>query len=128
MNNNEKLNNIAIKVLNNTNKDTYHIDPITVIIMISILLTLIRIIQECRKKRTLLNNKEEFGLLLKKDIKDLILKNSWLNNLRLNKILKQYLTKDQYKIYGKKLKDSIMEVGLTLTEDEIYTLMEAAND
>jgi hypothetical protein len=125
---NKKLNPIAKKVLNKLPKENYGIDPITIIIIIGVLLSLIRVIQECRKKRTLLKNKHELAGLLKKDIQDLVMKDSWLNNLRLKRMIRQHLSKEQYKTYGLKLQESIMEVGINLTEDEIYTLMEAAND
>jgi hypothetical protein len=130
MKKNLALEKIGKKVLNKLpkNEDNYGIDPLTLIIVIGIILSLIRVIQECRKKRTLLKDKNERVSLLKKDIQEVILKDSWLNNLRLNKILKQHLSRDQYKVYGKELKNSIMEVGVNLTEDETYTLMEAVND
>ena len=121
---------IAKKVLNNMqlpkDKD-YGIDPITILMVISIILTLIRVIQECRKNRQLVKDKNEYVSLMKRDIQDAILKDSWLNRFRLQRIIKQNLTKDQYKAYGKPLQHSIMGTGINLTEDEIYTLMEAAN-
>jgi hypothetical protein len=130
MKKNLALEKIGKKVLNKLpkNEDNYGIDPLTIIIVIGVILSLIRIIQECRKKRTLLKDKHERASLLKKDIQEIVLKDSWFNNLRLNRILKQHLSKDQYKVYAKELKNSIMEVGVNLTEDETYTLMEAAND
>jgi hypothetical protein len=130
MKKNLALEKIGKKVLNKLpkNEDSYGIDPLTIIIVIGVILSLIRIIQECRKKRTLLKDKHERASLLKKDIQEIVLKDSWLNNLRLNRILRQHLSKDQYKVYGKELKNSIMEVGVNLTQDETYTLMEAAND
>jgi hypothetical protein len=131
MKKNTKLEKIAKKVLVNVDQkenDNYGIDPITIIIVIGVLLSLIRVIQECRKKRTLLKNKNELAGVIKRDIQELVLKDSWFNNLRLKRILKQHLTKDQYRVYGSVLQNNIMEVGVNLTEEEICTLMEAAND
>jgi hypothetical protein len=130
MKKNTALEKIAKKVLNNMNlpKDQeYGIDPLTIIIVISVILSLIRVIQECRKNRQLVKDKNEYAAIMKKDIQELVLKDSWLNRLRLQRILKKDLTKDQYKAYGKSLQRSIMETGINLTEDEISTLMEAAN-
>ncbi len=130
MKNNTAVEKIAKKVLTNMNlaKDKdYGIDPITIIIVISVILSLIRVIQECRKNRKLVNDKNEYASLMKRDIQDIILKDSWLNRLRLQRIIKQNLTKEQYKAYGKALQNSIMGTGINLTEDEIYTLMEATN-
>lgn len=131
MKKNVALDKIAKKVISNMNleKDKdYGIDPITIIIVISVILSLIRVIQECKKNRKLLKDKNESASLMKKDIQEVVLKDSWLNRLRLQKIMKQNMTKDQYKTYGKSLQNSIMETGINLTEDEVYTLMEAAND
>ena len=131
MKKNAALEKIAKKVISNMNlsKDQDHgIDPITIIIVIGVILSLIRVIQECKKNRKLLKDKHESAALMKKDIQEVILKNSWLNRIRLQRIIKQNLTKEQYKTYGKSLQNSIMETGINLTEDETYTLMEAVND
>ena len=130
MKKNNALEKIAQKVIDNMklSKDKdYGIDPITIIIVIGVILSLIRVIQECRANRKLLKNKTEAASLMKKDIQEVILKDSWLNRLRLQRIIKKNLSKDQYKAYGKELQNSIMETGINLTEDEVYTLMEAAN-
>lgn len=130
MKKNAAVEKIAKKVLNNMqlSKDENHgIDPLTIIIVISVILSLIRVIQECRKNRQLVKDKNEYASIMKRDIQDVILKDSWLNRLRLQRIIKQNLTKDQYKAYGKDLQHSIMGTGINLTEDEVYTLMEATN-
>lgn len=128
---NTSLEKIAKKVMNNMNvsKNTDHgIDPITILMVISIILTLIRVIQECKKNRQWIKNKTEYASVLKKDIQDIVLKDSWLNRRRLQKIVKQNLTKDQYKVYGSALQTSIMETGVNLTDDEVQTIMEAENN
>jgi hypothetical protein len=131
MKKNMALEKIAKKVISNMNleKDKeYGIDPITIIIVIGVILSLIRVIQECKKNRKLLKDKTEAASLMKKDIQEVVLKDSWLNRLRLQRIMKQNMSKDQYKSYGKALQNSIMETGINLTDDEVYTLMEAANN
>ena len=130
MKTNLALEKIAKKVIRNMElpkEKDYGIDPITIIIVISVILSLIRVIQECRKNRQLLKDKNEYASLMKRDIQEAILKDSWLNRMRLQRIIKKNLTKDQYKAYGKSLQYSIMGTGINLTEDEVYTLMEAAN-
>lgn len=128
MNIDPKLENLAKKVINKANikNETYGIDPITIILVISVILTLIRVIQECRKKRTL-DDKMSEALNLRHTIVNLSIKNNWLNNYRLNKILKQHLSKKQYQQYGVSLKNAIMEVGKNLNDDESLTLLEASN-
>jgi len=130
MNTNPALEKIAKKVIDNmklSKNEDYGIDPITIILVISVILTLIRVLQECRTNRKLLKNKIEAASIMKKDIQEVILKDSWLNRIRLQRVLKKNLSKDQYKAYGKQLQNSIMETGINLTEDEVYSLMEAAN-
>jgi len=131
MKKNIALEKIAKKVITNMElpkEKDYGIDPITIIIVISVILSLIRVIQECRKNRQLVKDKNEYALLMKRDIQDAILKDSWLNRLRLQRVIKKNLSKDQYKAYGKALQYSIMGTGINLTEDEVYTLMEASNN
>jgi hypothetical protein len=130
MKTNLALEKIAKKVIRNMElpkEKDYGIDPITIIIVISVILSLIRVIQECRKNRQLLKDKNEYASLMKRDIQEAILKDSWLNRMRLQRIIKKNLTKDQYKAYGKSLQYSIMGTGINLTEDEVYTLTEATN-
>jgi hypothetical protein len=123
-----KLENLAQKIITKANikNENYGIDPITIIIIIGVILSLIRIIQECRKKRKSLNKKDD-ALDLRHTIVNLSIKNSWLNNYRLNKVLKQHLSKKQYDQYGDILRKTIMEVGLDLNDDESLTLLEATN-
>jgi hypothetical protein len=128
MNINPKIENLAQKIIQKANlkQDTYGIDPITIIIIIGVILSLIRVIQECRKDRNKLNMRENI-LDFKNTIVNLSIKDNWLNNYRLNRILKQQLTPKQYNSYGKSIKKAIMEVGKNLNDDESLTLLEIYN-
>jgi hypothetical protein len=123
-----KLENLAQKIITKANikNENYGIDPITIIIIIGVILSLIRIIQECRKKRKSLTRKDD-ALDLRHTIVNLSIKDNWLNNYRLNKILKQHLSKKQYIQYGETLRRAIMEVGKDLNDDESLTLLEINN-
>jgi hypothetical protein len=123
-----KLENLAQKIITKANikNENYGIDPITIIIIIGVILSLIRIIQECRKKRKSLTRKDD-ALDLRHTIVNLSIKDNWLNNYRLNKILKQHLSKKQYIQYGESLRRAIMEVGKDLNDDESLTLLEINN-
>ena len=90
-----KLENLAQKILTKANikNENYGFDPITIIIVIGVILSLIRVIQECRSKRRK-NDKMSEALDLRHTIVNLTIKDSWLNNYRLNKILKQHLSKN----------------------------------
>jgi len=128
MNLDPNLENIAYKIVNKTNikNQTYGIDPITILMVISIILTLIRVIQECKSNQTQKDKMKE-ALDLKSTINNLCIKNNWLNNYRLNKIIKHHLSKKQYSTYGVDLKNAIMEVGKHLSDNESLTLLEATN-
>ena len=128
MNIDPKLENIAQKVITKANikNENYGIDPITIIVVIGVILSLIRVIQECRANRKK-NDKMSEALDLRHSIVHLCIKDNWLNKYRLNRILKQHLSKKQYQLYGLSLKNAIMEVGKQISDEESLTLMEAAN-
>ena len=123
-----KLSNLAQKIITKANikNENYGFDPITIIIVIGVILSLIRVIQECRSKRKK-NDKMSEALDLRHTIVNLTIKDNWLNNYRLNRILKQHLSKKQYQQYGVSLKNAIMEVGKNLNDEESLTLLEATN-
>lgn len=123
-----KLQKIAEKVIDKAQikSENYGIDPITIIIVIGVILSLIRVIQECRQKRKSLDRFDD-ALDLRHTIVKLSIRDTWLNNYRLSKILKQHLSKKQYNTYGEALKKAIMEVGKNLNDEESLTLLEASN-
>ena len=130
--NNEKLKNIAINVLEKTNvpknKDTYTFDPITILIIISVILTCIRILQECNKNKLsnhcTLNDKCS---LYGDQIKEYSIKKGWFTKMRLKKILRRELNKEDYEKYSLSIIQSLFTTGESLMDDDIKTLVEAAN-
>jgi len=124
-----KLENLAQKIITKANikNENYGFDPITIIIIIGVILSLIRVIQECRNKRKK-NDKMSEALDLRHTIVNLSIKDNWLNKYRVNKIVKQHLSKQQYKQYGVSLKNAIMEVGKNLNDEESLTLLEATHN
>lgn len=130
MNNQSIVEGVAQKVLDKLNSKkssaNHGIDPITIIMIIGIILTVIRIIQECR------NNDEDESLNetqhMLYQIHDLSIKRTWLNRLRLGRVIRKNLSSDQYDEYGYNLRESIMDVGEEVTEEETYALMEAVNN
>lgn len=100
---------------------------IVVIMIIGVILSLVRIIQECNNKRFGLLNREQKVKKMHEQIRSVSISRSLLNKWRLRKIIKEKLNPEDYKEYGAKLRDAILDTGVDLTEDESYTLMEAAN-
>lgn len=125
-----KLENIAYKVLEKMEvkpKSNEHGSIILIIMIVGIILSLIRIIQECNKNKILpldYNKKIKF---FTDEIHTLSIKRTWLNQLRLGRVIKQKLSQSDYKLYGKSMKKAIMDTGINLTEDESQTLLEASN-
>ena len=95
--------------------------------VVSIILSLIRVIQECHSKRLVSMNRSNRAKLLTSEIQKLSLNKSLINKLRLKKIIKKYMSSYEYKEFGKDLNDAIMDVGSSFTEDEALTIMEALN-
>lgn len=131
MNVDPKLEAIAMKVmdkmkLDTTKKDNYG-NIIVVLMIIGIVLALIQIIQNCNKSRLLLFNNKEKSKFMHNEIQNICIKKSFVNTWRLKKLIKQKLSAEDYKAYGTELRNAIMDTGVELTEDETYTLVEAAN-
>ena len=125
---NPNLENIAHKIINKANikNEDYSFDPITIIIVIGVILSLIRVIQECRSNKRK-KDKHNEALDLRHTIVNLSTKNNWINNYRLNKILKTHLSKKQYYDHGVSLKNAIIEVGKNLDDNDSLTLLEISN-
>lgn len=125
------INDLANKVLELTksklskeDQDKYGFDPITILMMISIILTLIRVIQECRKDKSKLMTQSEKTEYLCTEIKSLSFNNTFLNRVRMRSAIKKHLSKAQYKKYGEPLLQALLETGKTVTDEQVSALLE----
>jgi ABC-type antimicrobial peptide transport system ATPase subunit len=94
--------------------------------IVSIILTSVRILQECKK------NNQEFtsinkNLAYQKEVKLLSQKRGWWTKLRLKKIIRKELPYSVYKECSNQLVDIMLNYGENITEEETQTLLEAAN-
>jgi len=105
-------------------KDRYGIDPITIIMIIAIMVNVIRVIQECNKNKTTKLSTGEKTEFFSTDVKFRSFNHSFLTRMRLRKILKNQLTKDQYKVYGDAMLQTLLEVGKTVKEEQVSALLE----
>jgi hypothetical protein len=124
--NNEKLKLIANKVIEKSQipeKNNYGFAIVTVLMVISIILTCIRILQECNKNKVLPMDQAHYS----KEIKVLTNTRGWFTKMRIKKLIRKELTPENYRLYNKALLEAILDTGETLTEEETFTLMEAAN-
>lgn len=125
-----KMQQIAQKVIDNIdhkNDDDQFGFVITILMIISISLTLIRIIQECNKKNIKLFGAEEKCEYFGSEIKNLTSRKSWFSKMIIKKAIRKEVSKEVYKEYGVAIMNSILKVGENLSQDEIKTLVEAAN-
>lgn len=126
---NEPLKRIAEKVLDKVpNKDPEKFGSVMAILMIiSIILTVIRVIQECNKNKIKLFNRRQKNEFFGQEIKNLSLNRRWFTKMTVKKVVRKELSPELYKDYGLELMNAILDTGENLTEDEIKTLVEAAN-
>lgn len=132
MNFDPKLEAIAMKVmdkmdLSKSSKDDKYGNIIVVIMIIGVILSLVRIIQECNSKKLFRSNKEQTAQLMRNEVRSMCISRTMLNKWRLRKIIKEKLSPEDYKMYGDQLRNAILDTGVDLTEEESYTLVEAAN-
>lgn len=128
---NEKLKNIAIKILDKTSlpkEDNYGFAIVTILMIISIVLTCIRILQECNKnKLSGLSTAQDKYNLYGEEIKYYSNHRGWFTKMRIKKILRKEMTKDDYNKYGLSILMAVLDTGEILTDDEVKTLVEASN-
>lgn len=131
MTNNDKLKNIALKILAKSNvpkKDNYGFDPITILMIISIMLTLIRLLQDCNKNKTIKNcSAQDKYALYGQQIKEFSTNRGWFTKMRIKKALRREMTPEDYEKYSLSILSSLLDNGETLTDDDIKTLVESAN-
>lgn len=101
---------------------------IAILMVISIILTVIRVLQECNKNSLPQNcSAQEKSNLYGKEIKTYSTRRGWFTKLRIKKILRQNMSKEQYAKYSLHLVNALLDNGENLKDDEIMALVEASN-
>lgn len=126
---NAKLKTIAEKVLVSAKMtETENFGSVVAILMIiSIILTAIRVLQECNKNKVSGLSQQDKCKVYGDSIKELSARRGWFTRMRIKKIIRRELSKDDYVKYSIPLTESILNIGEVLTDDEIKILVEAAN-
>lgn len=129
--NNEKLKNIAIKILEKSNvpkDDVYGFAVVTILMIISIVLTCVRILQECNKnKLSSQSTAQDKYALYGEQLKTFSERRGWFTKMRIKKILRREMKKEDYEKYSLAILNALLETGEVLTDDDVITLVEAAN-
>lgn len=127
---NEKVKNIAEKVRQKTDipaEETFG-SVIAILMVISIILTLIRILQECNKNKLSAESQvSDKYSLYGEEIRSFSMKRGVFTKLRIKRIIRKNMSKEQYSKYGLTLLNSLLDVGENLKDDEVITLVEASN-
>lgn len=126
----KKLNNIAdkIRIQAGIPEEEKFGMVIAILMIISITLTLIRVLQECNKSK--LSTEASFNdkcNLYGDEIKMYSTKRGWFTKLRIKRLIRKQMSKEQYSKYGLQLLNALLDTGENLHNDEIITLVEAAN-
>lgn len=131
----EEIDNLAKKILSRTEEltkkedtDKYgFIDPITIIMIIAIIVNIIRVIQECKKKETTRLSGSERATMLSSEIKLRSLSHSWLTRMRIRGIIKKHLNKEQNAVYAGPLMKALFESGADVTDEQVSALLTYKN-
>jgi hypothetical protein len=124
-----KLKTIAKKVLKQSNipDDQKFGSVIAILMVVSMILTFIRILQECNKNKTQNMTAQDKTAIYATEIRTFSKKRGWFTRMRMKRILKRELSAEDYHKYGIKLVESILDIGENITDEEAHTLVEAAN-
>lgn len=127
----EELKAIALKILNKSQvpKDDQHgFALITILMIISVTLTCIRILQECNNnKLSKLATQQDKYSLYGEQIKYFSSHKGWFTKMRIKKILRKEMSREDYYKYSLSILAALLDTGEVLTDEEIITLVEAAN-
>lgn len=126
----KKLKEIAQKVLRDAgleNEERFG-SVIAILMMISIILTVIRVLQECNKTKVAqLSNAQDRYAIYGENIRTFSKNRGWFTKMRIKKILRREMTREDYEKYSFAILSALLDTGEVLTDDEVITLVEAAN-
>jgi len=101
---------------------------IAILMVISIILTVIRIIQECNKNKLSADcTAQDRCSLYVQELKSYSMKRGWFTKLRLKKLIRQKMSKEQYAKYSMPLLNALLDNGENLKDDEVTALVEMSN-
>lgn len=127
---NEKLKNIAEKVrrLANIPEEENFGSVIAILMIISIILTLTRVLQECNKNKLSQDStaQDKYNLY-GTEMRQYSSRRGWFTKMRIKKILRQKMSREQYNKYSLPLLEALLGTGENLTDDDVVTLVENAN-
>lgn len=128
-NQSQTLKNLAKNILNkcNINEEEKFGSIIAILMVISIILTLVRVLQECNKSKTQHMTSQDKYAVYGAEMRTYSKKRGWFTRMRIKRAIRKELTPADFNKYGIKLTEAILDQGEILKDEEVSTLVEAAN-
>ena len=127
---NPKVKNIGERVMKQAGipEEEQFGSVLAILMVISIILTLIRVLQECNKNKlsTGCTAQDKYSLY-GEEIKNYSIRKGWFTKLRIKKALRQNMSREQYAKYSVRLLSALLDNGENLKDDEIIALVETSN-
>jgi hypothetical protein len=127
---NEKLKNLAEKIrkLANIPEEETFGSVMAILMIISITLTLIRVLQECNKNKLSQDSSlQDKYNLYGSEIKHYALRRGWFTKMRIKRVMRDKMSKEQYSKYSLPLLNALLDSGENLKDDEVVALVENSN-
>lgn len=128
--NNNTLKNVALKILDKSqiSSEEKFGSVVALLMVISIILTLVRILQECNKNKLHqgYSQADKYNLY-GSEIKEYSVRRGWFTKMRIKKLLRRELSPEQYEKYSLKLVNAILDTGEKLSNEEVMSLVDNAN-
>ena len=96
-----------------------HGSVIAIIMIISVMLTLVRIIQEC--------NKNKDNMFYADRIRAFSVRRGWFTKMKIKRVLRRELKPEDYKKNAASLVNAILDTAATMKEEDLITLLESTN-
>jgi len=124
-----RLESLAKKVLAKTDipQDDNYGSVMLILMVVSIIISLVRVIQECQKNKLSGADRSSQEQLMKSEIENISIRRTWLNQLRLNKIIKKHMSKEEYNKYGYQIRNAILDSGSELDNEDTAALVNIIN-
>ena len=118
MTNKIALEQLAQKIISKTKLPVDKYGSVVLTLMfISIILTSIRILQEC-------NNKNQDSKLYTSEIRGLVKKRGWFTKMKLKKIIRQTIKPEDYTKYKDDIVSAILDTAESLTDEQMSQILE----
>lgn len=126
----DKLKDVAKQIMKRADipEDTNFGSILAILAIISITLTLIRILQECNKNKLSQDctAKDKYDLY-GGEMRSYSMRRGWFTKMRIKKVMRQNMPTEDYAKYSTKLLNALLDVGENVTDDQVVTLVENAN-